>query len=264
MDCIQTRYWHRRVITYHCITQKSTELCPHKATEMTSNITGGVHVAPPMLHYDYYSMHNSTHSRTDIDEIKPLLRMQACHLLDNSMPYSFWKKKNKGKKRAMRWWSYNMERNNLNSFDATRTVAILHQYITPEYIARETSADIYVLCPFHEEKTASCAISKTSNVVKCFWCGKSYMIPTFLSIVLGNSRHRREQKILDPWTTTTNPSQLLLFTQKELMEMLIAKPPSYANTSSNLQLTPYAQTPSLFSDDTGTTMRFDDDLDLPF
>lgn len=99
-------------------------------------------------------------------------------------------------------------------------VKVLHTYIPREYIERETSTDIYIRCPFHLERRASCAIAKdTRNIVKCYWCGNSFQTATFLSIILWNSKRRRENKLYNK-TVLWNSAQLSLFTKQELHDML--------------------------------------------
>jgi DNA primase len=65
---------------------------------------------------------------------------------------------------------------------ASHIIRVLHQCIPPEYIGRETPSTIYILCPFHAEKTASCMIGKKCGIVKCMGCGKAYPLALFLSI----------------------------------------------------------------------------------
>jgi CHC2 zinc finger len=142
----------------------------------------------------------SDQASSEQENPETLLCMQARNSRVATTPA---KKKNRGHKHTQKGREYTQNKNQRAQllWDDARVqhiTTILHQCIPSRYSARETQADIYILCPFHEEKTASCAIGKKCGIVKCMGCGRAYTLPTFLSITLGNTRRRRESKLVAP------------------------------------------------------------------
>ena len=73
---------------------------------------------------------------------------------------------------------------------------VLYKHLPPGVIRRETASNIYILCPLHQEKTASVSIAKKKGgFVKCFGCGRGMLLSTFLSQTLGNTRKYRHDKL---------------------------------------------------------------------
>lgn len=106
------------------------------------------------------------------------------------------KTKNKWRKKRDRGHAYKWNHDHLKySPDEEKYCHFLREQIPPKFLRKETPSDFYIFCPFHKEKSASCAISKKLGIVKCFGCGKSYNIMTFFSMVHWNTRRYRYLKL---------------------------------------------------------------------
>jgi DNA primase catalytic core len=65
--------------------------------------------------------------------------------------------------------------------DAADIVSVIGQYVN----LHKRGANYFGCCPFHDEKTASMSVSTAKNMFKCFGCGKSGNVISFVADIEG-------------------------------------------------------------------------------